>query len=111
MPTPQRNVRNMNETETWSSYLSRFYSSDDRRVDERLWPLGRVFDEGLPLARQPDELLLLLVKVRVDTMLEVGRSRDLDSRLLLFGKHDGNGCKLASDLQRGRREEANLISK
>lgn len=82
-------------------HLSRLYSSDDGRVDEGLGPLRRVFDERLPLPRQPDELLLLLVEVRVHAVLEVGRSRDLDTRLLLFSKHDG-GCSRASDLQGGK---------
>lgn len=72
-----------------SSHLAWLYSSDDSHVDEGFGPFGRVFDERLPLPRQPDKLLLLLVKVCMHAMLEVRGSGDLDTRLLLFGEHDG----------------------
>lgn len=86
------------------THLAWLHSSNNSGIDKRFGPLGRVFDERLPLPRQSDKLLLLLVKVGVDTMLKVGRSRDLDARLLLLGKHGGgsSGCSRASDLQRGK---------
>lgn len=93
-----------------SSHLARLYSSDDSRVDKGFGPFGGVFDERLPLPRQPDKLLLLLIKVCMYAMLKVGRSGDLDTRLLLFGEHDGGcgSCSLASDLQGGRRKETRV---
>lgn len=57
-------------------------------VHQRLGPLGRLLDDALPLARQPRELLLLLVVARVDAVLEVGGSRDLQA-LLLLAEHGG----------------------
>lgn len=56
------------------AYLARLHSGDDCGIDEGLGPFGRVFDEALPLARKPHELLLLLIKVSVHTVLKVGRS-------------------------------------
>lgn len=82
----------------FSAHLARLYSRDAGDVDEGLGSFGRVFDERMPLPRQPNELLLLLVKVCVHTVLKVGRSGDLDARLFLFGEHDGS-CSRASDLQ------------
>lgn len=83
------------------------HGGDDRGVDEGFGPLGRVLDERLPLPRQPDELLLLLVKVCVDAVLEVGRGGDLDTRLLLLGEHGGGGW--SSDLQEGGREQGQSV--
>lgn len=54
-----------------SAHLSRLYSGDDGGVDERFGPFGRVFDERLPLSWQPNELLLLGVKVRVDAVFKI----------------------------------------
>lgn len=54
--------------------LARLDSGDNSRVDEGFGPFGRVFDERLPLPRQPDKLLLMLVKVCVHAMLKVGWS-------------------------------------
>lgn len=87
-----------------SPHLSWLHSGDDRGVDERFGPLGRVLDERLPLPRQPHKFLLLLIEVRVHAVLEVGRSRDLDARLFLLGEHDGGSCRPASDLQAGQKE-------
>ena len=72
-----------------SPHLAWLYSSDDGRIDEGFGPLRRVFNERLPLPRQPDKLLLLLVEVCVHAVLEVRRRRDLDTRFLLLGEHDG----------------------
>lgn len=89
-----------------NTHLAWLYSGDDGHIDERFGPLGSVFDKRLPLPRQPDKFLLLLIKVSVDTVLKVRWSRDLDARFLLLGEHDGGwgSCSLASDLQRRSRK-------
>lgn len=81
------------------SDLAWFYSSDDCSIDERFGPLGRVLNEALPLAWKPHKLLLLLIKISVDTMLKIGGGRDLDALLFLLAEH---GCSKASDLETGK---------
>lgn len=57
-------------------------------VHHGLRPVGSVRQEALPLLRQPGELLLPRVEARVDPVLEVRRSGDLQPFLLLT-KHAG----------------------
>lgn len=61
---------------------------DVRGVNHRLGPVGSVRQQALPLLRQPRELLLPRVEARVDAVLEVRGSRDLQPFLLL-PKHAG----------------------
>lgn len=61
---------------------------DVRGVHHGLGPVGSVRQEALPLLRQPGELLLPGVEARVDPVLEVRRSGDLQPFLLL-AKHAG----------------------
>lgn len=65
---------------------------DVRGVNHRLGPVGSVRQQALPLLRQPGELLLPRVKARVDAVLKVRRSWDLQPFLLL-PKHAGKPWK------------------
>lgn len=87
--------------------LAGLHRGDDGDVDEGLGPLGRVLDQRLPLPRQPHKLLFLLVKVCVHAVLEVGRRRNLDARLLLLGEHGGSR---ASDLEHREENRGVFIS-
>lgn len=61
-------------------------------VHHGLGPVGCVCQQALPLLRQPGELLLPRVEARVDAMLKVRWSRDLQPFLLL-PKHAGKSWK------------------
>lgn len=85
-------------------------------VHQRLGPLGRLLDDALPLARQPRELLLLLVVARVDAVLEVGGSRDLQALLLLaehggaaYGTWGGDKNEARRRTEAGRWERSTLL--
>lgn len=91
--------QNLNQTYKQTSDLAWLYSSDNCGVDEGFGPLGRVLNEALPLAWKPHKLLLLLIKISVDTMLKVGGCRDLDTLLFFLAEH---GCSRASDLEAGK---------
>lgn len=61
-------------------------------IHHGLGPVGGVRQQALPLLRQPGELLLPRVKARVDPVLEVRRSGDLQPFLLL-PKHAGKAVE------------------
>lgn len=75
---PAQEVRRRNR-----KYL---HGRDVGGVHHGLGPVGRVGQQTLPLLRQAGELLLLRVEAGVDAVLEVRRSRDLQT-LLLLPKH------------------------
>ncbi len=78
--------------------VHRLRGRDARGVDERCRPVF-VGDRGahqiLPLRRKPDELSLILVKARVDAVLEVRWRRD--DRLLFLFRREHGGFHLPND--------------